>query len=274
MMRRLFYIAAALLLTLPLAAQELPQGLTFESEPSDTLHFKKKMPVNDYSAIGFEYGASRNSMSFNPAYKQKAVFNPGYYGITYTKYCRMMGMFPYFALQTGVFYGTEGYRFKENEDTGYISTVDNATGALMHVVEVPVLAMFHFDMTHARFFAQGGLYGGYRLDIERYDQYPVNEYVNAFTDHDKRFDYGIHGGAGFSIIFAPVEFNVNLRLRYGWANIWQPDYYSKYYYRFGYPFDFMLTAGLSFQLTKRYGKTKSMIRKEAYKKVYEPDTTE
>ena len=276
MRQTLLTILACVICLGTLHAQEVPQvpqGLTFESEPSDTLHFKKKMQVNNYSAIGVEYGVSRNSMNFNPAYKQQSFIMPGYYGITYTKYCRMMGMFPFFAFQTGLFYGTEGYQFKKNEDTGYISTVDNATKAVMHVVEVPVLAMFHFDVTHARFYAMAGPYGGYRLDIERFDQVPEDEYVKAFKDHDRQIDYGLHGGAGFSLIFAPVELNVNLRVRYGWSNIWQPNYYSQYYYRFGYPFDFMLSAGVSIQLSKRYGKTKAMIRKEAYKKVYEPEDT-
>ena len=43
---------------------------------------------------------------------------------------------------------------------------------------------------------------------------------------------------------------------------------SKYYYRFAYPFDFMVTAGLYFQLTKRTGKGKTQLRKEAYDAVY------
>lgn len=255
------------------SAQELPPGLTAGTfTQNDSLKLMKKTrKMNDYSLIGVEYGITRNSMNFNPRYMQQPFLNLGYHGITYTKYCRMMGMFPFFALQVGAFYGTEGYQFKANEETGYISVIENATKAVYKVIEVPVLAQFHADMAHFKMFAMVGPYGGYRLSIERFDQEPVNEYQHAFKDTDRRIDYGIHGGAGFGLVFSPVELQVNLRMRYSWSNIYEPDYVSQYYYRFGYPFDFMLTAGLHFQLTKRYGKTKAMIRKEAYKSVFEPE---
>ena len=272
--RETIVLAVVLMLSATSAvAQSLPQGLTFEQEEDTLVIRRPKREVNDYTTIGFEYGVTRNAMMFNPDFKQSPFITPGYYGVTFTKNCRMMNMFPYFALQVGLFYGQEGYRFKENEETGYIYTQENATQAIMKTVEVPVLAQFHADMTHFKAYLLAGPYAGYRLNIDRVDQNPADEFKNAFTDYEKRFEYGLHGGVGFSLIFAPVEFNVTLRTRYGLSNIWQPDYYSQYYYRFGHPFDFMLTAGISFQLTKRYGKTKAMLKKEAYKAVYEPEDT-
>lgn len=252
------------------SAQQLPEGLIVMDVQEDTLVYKSKgRTVNNYSMIGFEYGMTRNSMTFNPKYLQQPFLSPGYYGITYTKYCRMMGMFPYFALQVGLFHGTEGYQFKENEETGYISVIENATKAVYELYEVPVLAQFHADANHFKAFMMIGPYGGYRTSIERVNQNPADEYEHAFKDTDRQIDYGLHGGAGFALIFSPIEFHVNLRARYSWSNIYEPDHVSPYYYRFGYPFDFMLTAGVHFQISKRYGKTKAMIKREAYKSVFE-----
>lgn len=255
------------------SAQNLPEGLRVMDVQEDTLVLKKKAhAVNNYSMIGFEYGVSRNSMTFNPKYLQQPFITPGFYGITYTKYCRMMGMFPYFAIQVGAFHGTEGYQFKANEETGYISVIENASKAVYEVYEIPVLAQVHADASHFKAFAMVGPYGGYRKSIERVGQNPADEYEHAFKDTDRQIDYGLHGGAGFAMIFSPLEFHVSLRVRYSWSNIYDPDYVSPYYYRFGYPFDFMLSAGVHFQLSKRYGKTKAMIRREAYKSVFESDT--
>lgn len=270
--------ALCLLILIPggkvLSAQDLPPGLTMGDDlQEDSLMVRKKTrKLNDYSLIGVEYGYTRNSMTFNPKYLQEPFIMPGYMGVTYTKYCRMMGMFPYFALQVGAFYGTEGYQFKINEDTGYINVIENATKAVYKVIEVPVLAQVHVDMQHFKMFAMVGPYGAYRMSIERVDQNPVNEYEHAFLPTDRQIDYGVHAGAGFGLVFSPVELQVNLRMRYSWSNIYEPDYFSQYYYRFGYPFDFMLTAGVHFQLSKRYGKTKAMIRRDAYKSVFEPES--
>ena len=91
-------------------------------------------------------------------------------------------------------------------------------------------------------------------------------------DWDRRFDYGLTGGLGFGIVFDPVEFHVNANVRYSWGTIYDPDYYNKDFYRFAYPFDVMVTAGLYFQITKRTGKTKGQIKREAYEQVYHPKT--
>lgn len=269
----IFCLALSLGAGLKSSAQDLPKGLIVMDVEEDTLVLKSKARmINNYSLFGFEYGYSRNSMSFNPKYLQQPFINPGYYGITYTKYCRMMGMFPYFALQTGIFHGTEGYQFKANEETGYISVIQNATKAVYELIEVPILAQIHVDADHFKAYIMAGPYGGYRTSIHRY-QTITDEYEFAFKDTDRQIDYGLHGGGGFALIFSPIEFHVCLRARYSWSNIYEPDHASQYYYRYGYPFDFMLTAGVQFQLSKRYGKTKAMIRKEAYESVFGEDKT-
>ena len=118
--------------------------------------------------------------------------------------------------------------------------------------------------------ADVGPYAGYRLNIQRNGPYVQEDLVNTFLDTDIRFDYGLKGGLGFALVFDPVEFHVNAKVRYSWSRIFQPDYASQYYYRYAYPFDVMVTAGLHFQLSKKTGKTKAMLRKEAYNIVFPP----
>ena len=52
-------------------------------------------------------------------------------------------------------------------------------------------------------------------------------------------------------------------LKWGWSPYYEPDYYSPYYYRYAYPLDLNITLGVYFQLTKRYGRTRSALRKMA-----------
>jgi hypothetical protein len=89
-----------------------------------------------------------------------------------------------------------------------------------------------------------------------------------FTDTDIRFDYGIKGGAGFALVFDPLEFHVMAYYKHSFSSLYEPDHYSQYYYRFAYPSNIIVTAGVSFQLSKRTGKTKAELKKQAKSMVY------
>ena len=93
-------------------------------------------------------------------------------------------------------------------------------------------------------------------------------YTGTFRDYEHQIDYGFQGGAGFALMFDPVEIHFNCLVRWSWSNLYNPDYANQYYYRYAYPIDIMATVGIHFQLTKRSGKTNSEIRREAYDKVY------
>lgn len=108
------------------------------------------------------------------------------------------------------------------------------------------------------------------MNIERTGPNVDEAIKNSFLDTDRRFDYGLVGGIGFGLVFDPVEFHVNANLRYGWGTLYDPDYYSKYFYRFAYPLNVSVSAGLYFQLTKRTGKSKPQIKREARESVYMP----
>ena len=57
--------------------------------------------------------------------------------------------------------------------------------------------------------------------------------------------------------------------KYGFASMYEPDYYSEYYYRFASVSNFIFSVGVHFQLTKRTGKTSHQLRKEAREIYYQ-----
>ena len=85
-------------------------------------------------------------------------------------------------------------------------------------------------------------------------------------------------------MFDPVEIHLGAMARWGWSNLYPPDYLDEtyhpapnnsYYYRFAAPLDIMVYAGIHFQLTKRKGKTIKQLRKQAWETVYgKPEDTE
>jgi hypothetical protein len=240
----------------------------------DTVSIKRVFMLNDYSMIGAEYGVSVSRTMFAPTKKQTNLFVPQVAGVYYTRYGKMFGYLPYFGMKIGVRYSSEGYRFKPDKETGVSPDVEGATQAIIKIVDAPFMAMFHVDTPHFSVFADAGIYGGYRLSIERTGNRVDPDIANSFLEYDHRFDYGLTGGVGFALVFDPFEFQVNANVRYSWGSLYAPDYASKDYYRFAYPFDVMLTGGLYFHITRRTGKTKPQLRREAYEHVYHPEKNE
>ena len=235
----------------------------------DTVDVKKAFVLNDYTMVGIHYGVSFNQMSFSPQYLQTYLFSPEYYGVTVSKYGKLFNMYPNFGLEAGIFYGHEGYKFKANKETGALASIRGANECRFTVVEVPLMAAMHMDSKYFKLVANLGIYGGYRLSVERIGDNVAEEYRNNFIeDMDRRLDYGIRGGLGFGLVFTPIEFHIKANVRYGWGTIFEPDWYSEYYYRFAYPFDIMVTGSIYIQLTKRTGKTTSALKKEAHTLVY------
>ena len=237
-------------------------------DPRDSL--KKVFSLNDYTMVGVEYGASASKMQFNPSKTQTYMIAPGTFGVFVMKYGKLFDGSPNFGFKLGARYSHEGYQFKENKETGITPNLEGANKAIIEYAEVPFMAHFHSDGLHFKVMVDAGIYGGYRLSIQRIGDRVREEYRNAFMEWDRRLDYGLTGGVGFGIVFDPFEFHVNGNVRYSWGTLYNPDYYSQYFYRFAYPLDIMVTAGLYFQITKRTGKTRGQIRREAYQQVYFP----
>ena len=272
-----FTIILYILLSLPCFLVEAREKQTLTNEYLDTVKIEKKLDLNDYSMIGIQGGVGLSQVMWNPVQKQNFVFMPYNFGVTYTTYGKMFGYMPFFGFQAGVFYGQEGYQFEYNEDKHYTYTLEGAEKAVMDVVEVPILSHLHFDMWHFKIIAQIGLFGGYRLNIKRFAGKTgmLNpETANAFADYERRWDYGIKGGLGFGLVFDPLEIHIQAMYKHSMSSLYKPDYYSEYYYRFAYPSNIIVSAGVHFQLTKRSGSTKKEIKEQARKIVYEtPNTT-
>lgn len=244
---------------------------TLTNEYLDTLNIKKSTKINDYSMIGLHYGVGLSRVLWNPTQKQDMVIMPYNVGVTYTKYGKMFGYMPYFGFQVGVLYTQEGYQFEYNEERHYTYKIEGAEKAVLDVIEVPIMAHMHIDFWNMKVLANIGCYGGYRLGIERFPGktgYVKEEMVHAFKETDRRIDYGIKGGIGLGIIFDPIEIHIQAMYKHSLSSLYEPNHYSEYYYRFAYPSNIIISAGVHFQLTKRTGQTKSQLKKLAKEMVY------
>ena len=249
----------------------------FTDEYLDTVTVKKKLKLNDYSLIGVQYGATLSQVMWNPSQKQNMLLLPVNFGVTYTIYGKMFGYMPYFGFQAGLFYGKEGYEFEYNEEKDYTYKIEGAEKAVFEVIELPVLSHLHIDFWHMKIIAQIGCYAGYRLGIERFPGhtgYVQPEIARSFLPTDNRFDYGIKGGLGFGLVFDPIEIHIQAMYKHSLSSLYQPDYYSEYYYRFAYPSNIIISAGVHFQLTKRSGMSKKQLRQQAKNIVYEIEDTD
>lgn len=238
----------------------------------DTVNISKTKWINDYTLLGVNYGTTFCRMTFNPTHKQGYNFVPEYWSFTWTRYGKMFGYMPYFGFQLGLAYGHEGFRFKPDKETGSTYTMDGAESMVMDVVEVPFLAQMHLDTEYIKFLVDIGIYGGYRLNVRRNGPSLSAQEAVTFKPTDIRYDYGLQGGGGIAFMFDPVELHITALLRYSWSSIYTPDsspsMYNQYYYRYAYPFDLTVMAGLHFQITKRRGKTSHALKKEAYDAVF------
>lgn len=227
-------------------------------------------PINDYSLIGVNYGLTFSNMYFSPSKHDRAwVMNRNYVSVTYTRFSKMFDTLPYFALVIGAAMGNEGFTFKTDSETGeFAGSVDDATWCSIKVFEIPAMAQIHIDYDPLKLMANVGVYGGWRQSISRTGANLEEMWTNSFRDYENQFDYGLQGGAGFAIMLDPIEIHFNCLLRWSWSSLYDPDYYSTYYYRYAYPIDVMATVGIHYQLTKRRGRTRSQLKKEAYEYVY------
>ena len=249
---------------------------TLTDEFLDSSEIKKKLVLNDYSMIGIQGGVGLSQVMWNPKYRQDMILMPVNFGVLYTKYGKMFGYMPYFGFQIGLMYAQEGYQFKSDKDDPdrIPNTIQGADKAVYDVVEMPLLSHIHFDMWRMKIIANIGFYAGYRLKIHRFPyggEFTNPAYAeteNAFLETDRRWDYGIKGGLGFGLVFDPIEIHIKAMYKHSLSSLYNPDYASKYYYRYAYPSNIVISAGLHFQLTKRTGKTKSDLKKQAKELVY------
>lgn len=229
---------------------------------------------NNYWMVGVYGGASFQYGWFNPDRLVQWQMQYPVYGFSVVRHYSMFGMFPNMGFEAGLQMNYEGYEFKENKETGYRAVESGAVACKIQVPEAFILSHFHLDMgSYFKIIAKVGIYGGYRWKITRelaedfvgYEEY--EKYVHEFRDYDRRLSYGVQGGLGMGIMVNPFEFHLMVQGKWGWSSFWKPDYVSPYYYRFAYPMDAAVTFGLYYQLTPRFGHSRSQLKKLARKMV-------
>lgn len=270
-MKRILTLLSALFSSFLLLAQTVAEIDTYSDAQLDSIKIEKQFLINDYSMVGVQYGQELLNTFFNPVRDTRWRYQPHSFGVFWTRYAKMFGLYPYFGLQVGVLYGHQGFAFRENPETHAVGTLDGMTGAVLETVELPVLMQMHLDAGPVKFLFDGGVYGAYRLSIERFGDAVAEQWVHTFKDTDYRWDYGLKGGVGIGYMFDRFEIHLKGTFRWSLQGYYQPDYYSQYYYRFSNPYDVNISAGLHFLLEKRRGKTRRELRREAWKSVYEPE---
>ena len=245
-----------------LQAQEVEWTDTLETAPANKL-------INDYVLIGVNYGVSFSNMYYAPARHNRAwQFSPNYVSVMFTKYSKLFDRIPMFGLTIGVAHGYEGFGFLRDPETGASQDLDGAEQGCIEVFEIPAFLQIHKDFHPVKAMALGGIYGGWRNSISRSGPDLDKEFEHSFRPYERRWDYGFQGGAGFALMFDPVEIHFNALFRWSWSSLNEPDYISKERYRYAYPLDIIATVGVHFQLTKRSGKTTAQLRREAREIVY------
>ena len=284
-MKRILALIAALLAFQAVSRAQVDLEAEFFSLPdSVTNEYLDSLkltvaPPNDYWMVGVYGGASLEYGMFNPSRSANWVLQYPVYGFSVVRYFTMFGIFPNMGVEFGAQQNYEGYEYKANKETGYRATESGAYKALMRVPEGFFLTHFHADMgEHFKLMAKAGLYLGYRRSIVRTldDYYVGSDYENYLTsvrDYDRRWSYGVQGGVGMALMFSPIEIHLNAQVKWGWGSFWNPDYYSPYYYRFGYPLDGAVTLGVYYQLTPRYGHTRAQLKRLARKMIAEQQQT-
>ena len=281
-MKRLLGIFACLLAACSVAHAQVDLDKEFFSLPDtvsnaylDSVSVQVRKP-NDYWMIGVYGGASAQFGYWNPSRLTTAQFQFPVYGFSVIRQFTMFGLYPFLGLEFGAQQNYEGYEFKTNKETKYRATESGAYKTMYRVPEAFILTHGHFDLgEHFKFMLKVGLYGGYRVSIQRVlddnfvgiDRYEA--YRTSFRDYDLRWTYGLMGGLGMGLVFNPIEIHLNVNIKWGWGSFWQPDYTSPFYYRFGYPLDGGLTLGVYYQLTPRYGHTRAQLRSLARKMIEE-----
>ena len=282
-MKKYILLTALFVAVLPLCAQEkketrkkhtidleeeffhLPDSVT--DDYLDNAELPKTAKINDYWIVGVHGGVSVGHGYFNPPRHVSMPFRYPVYGFSITRFATMMNTFPNLGMEFGFQHNYEGYKFKEYEVDGVTynpTEIDGATEVYMEVPELFLLTHGHIDFgRYVKANIKGGIYGGYRMNINRIGPNVESGYANAFYETDRRWTYGLQGGLGLGLMLDPLEFHLGVQVKWGWSSFYPPDKFSPFYYNYIYPLDGAITFGVDYQLTKRHGHTRSSLRRMA-----------
>jgi len=288
MRKKLLILCLSMVFVLPLRAQNdllpdyfaLPDEIT--PEYIDSVEVPSHRRPNDNWLIGAYGGATGLKGYFNPVWSSEIAMHYPVWGFSIIKNATMMNMFPVVGLEFGFQYNYEGYRFKRSKETGSLRYVSStyAYETCMEVPEIYLLTHGHIDIgDHFKILIKAGIYGGYRLTVDRkaFWEHPEISYTasdelqakfdsmkNTFQDDENRLSAGLMAGPGMAIMFDPFEIHINAMVKWGWITFYDPDFTGEgIYYRYAYPLDATLQVGLYYQLTPRAGRSRAELRRLA-----------
>lgn len=227
-MRKILILLFALFLSANLFAQDdnLIAPLNDDFKDIDTVKVGQKF--HNIHMIGVKYGYTLATVSSSPSLHEGYIQAPYNFSLLYTCYHAMWDYMPYFGFQTGIKYGEEGY---SSDLDGY--------GERYKKVEIPLIAQFKIDFSRFRILANLGTYYGYRLSTDK---------EGGFDRYDIRNDYGIIGGAGFAVIFEPLEFQIEANYQYSLCSVYHTNKMSDMYWLITYPRNILISFGVFIHL--------------------------
>ena len=250
--RFLTYILVSMLL----AAQCLPAAAQSKKNAKDTVitmaqdsatisgtvgkNGKKILKYPPYHMIGVQYSYDISGISFSPDITPKSTMQPINLAVLYTCYMSLWDMMPYFGIQTGVRYTSEGFT----------SGWNNCNGTYK-VLEAPLISQFNYRIGPIRILLDGGCYWGYRLSVSRIltDDYTGETTTStSFDSNDIREDYGFIFGGGFGVILGPVELHIEANYKRSMCSVYQTTKISDEYWLFGYGHQIRFSAGINIHI--------------------------
>ncbi len=226
-MRRLLWILILLLAAGTAGAQDnfffdMPNDFA----ALDTVPTKPKF--KNIHMIGVSYTANLSGVTSTPKIGQERIWTFKNFGVSYTYYHAMWNHLFNFGVVVGAKHGYEGFTSPYD---GY--------GETFEILEFPLLSQFKIDLSRFRVLINLGPYYGYRLSTDK---------EGGFTKYDQRHDYGVIAGAGFAVVFKPLEFHIEANYKYALASIYHTNKYSDIYWIFTYPQNIMISASLHVHL--------------------------
>jgi len=157
--------------------------------------------------LGVRQGVSITGVNFNPAQHDTSTFHWLNAGVVY-KYLDPK----WFGFQTGLNYAEKGF-------------IWNNTTRTYRMLELPLVSQFHFETWRLRWLVNVGAYAAYALSGEQIVDLGNRKEKSAyaFTDRDRRFEYGMHGGGGVAYMFDPFELQFEVGYELAFSYMMKPQ---------------------------------------------------
>lgn len=192
-----------------------------------------KQPKASEHLIGIRYDYSFTGAMITPSVSPEGVNAPVNLAILYTYYHPMWSVYNYFGLQTGIRLTQYGFTSPKYSFEHFDETITT--------LEIPLISAFHIDLgKYFRILLSIGPFAGYRFKTTK---------DNGFDCFDRRFDYGVVGGAGVAFRLGKiVELHLEGAFHYSFSMLFYPEKMSSEWWLYAYPWQGTVSLGLHFKI--------------------------